>query len=68
LQKGGRGDFIKDPRAFRHKKTFPVNGRLIVLSVEQRMLPPLPSQPHRAILKGHLLKHKAVNAVKQWFA
>jgi hypothetical protein len=28
------------------------------------MLPPLPSQPHRAILKGNLLKHKAANAVK----
>jgi hypothetical protein len=49
----------------RHKKTFPLSGRPIVLYIEQRMLPPLPSQPHRAILKGDLLNHKAVEAVKQ---
>jgi hypothetical protein len=40
------------------------SGRLVLIDMPQRTLPPLPFQPLRAIFKGDLLNHKAEKAVK----
>jgi hypothetical protein len=49
----------------RHKKTFlSLEWKVGIIDMPQRTLPPLPFQPHRAILKGDLLNHKAEKAVK----
>jgi hypothetical protein len=47
------------------KKPSPLwSGRLVLVDMPQRTLPPLPFQPLRAIIKGDLLNHKAEKAVK----